>query len=137
MGPKEGEMKNVYEIMNAEGAFYVLPKEYKKREIMNLSRFGVVIYLYYYDDVEFYASYIKRIPRDIDVLIVSSEKRILTYFENNNLYSHVNTVFKENRGRDVAALLVTAREFVLDHSYIAFLHDKKEKNKYDRGETFE
>ena len=38
---------------------------------------------------------------------------------------------KENRGRDISALLVAYGKMVQDYEYICFLHDKMAKGKYD------
>ncbi len=64
-------MKNVYQIRNTEGDFYVLPTRCKQEEIRNPNRIGIIIYLYYYEDVQKYLAYIKKIPQGIDIMIIS------------------------------------------------------------------
>lgn len=41
--------------------------------------------------------------------------------------SNFQVIIKENRGRDVSALLVTFRKVMLQYTYACFVHDKREK----------
>ncbi len=108
--------------------FYIFPLDYVKKKNNYLPKVGVVIYLYYIEDIERYTNYIKEIPMHIRVLIISSREDICSYFEfYHEEYPNVSCVRKENRGRDISALLVTARDFFFENEYIAFLHDKKHK----------
>ncbi len=129
-------MKNVYQIRNTEGDFYVLPTRCKQEEIRNPNRIGIIIYLYYYEDVQKYLAYIKKIPQGIDIMIISSNDDVLRCVKQNDSFDReLKVICKPNRGRDVSALLITAKDFVLSHEYIAFLHDKKEKNKFYYNDT--
>ena len=42
---------------------------------------------------------------------------------------------KENRGRDISALLVTGTDIIERYNYICFLHDKKEHNQEVKADT--
>ena len=85
----------------------------------------VVICLYYRDTVDQYIEYIRQIPDEIDCLIVSSDDEILYKIEDENLGLNIKTLKKRNRGRDVSALLVAAREEILKYELFCFIHDKK------------
>lgn len=84
---------------------------------------AVLINLYYEEQLEFYQCYLNEIPDFIDIYIISSNDTILNHFEANR-YAKIK---KENRGRDISALLVSAKNIVSRYKYICFIHDKKEK----------
>lgn len=92
-------------------------------------RAAVFMSLYYEDDIAYYRPYLDRIPEDIDIYIISSEKVILEHF-NERRFKLVN---KENRGRDISALLIAAKPYVGSYDLICFCHDKKEKTKEDKA----
>ena len=48
---------------------------------------------------------------------------------------HIVIIKKNNRGRDVSALLVTFRKYVQKYDYICFVHDKKERDKTVSGDV--
>lgn len=41
------------------------------------------------------------------------------------LENNVKVILIENRGRDVSALLVGTKDFIMDYDYVCFVHDKK------------
>ena len=121
-------MKNVYQIRNEQGGYCVLPSDYAMQEIKNPNRVGIVVYLYYEEGMEAYLKYLKKLPQGVDVMLISSNENVLERMKQMVLPGiNVQIVSKINRGRDVAAFLVTAKEYVQSHEYVAFLHDKKEK----------
>lgn len=121
-------MKNVYDILTEKELIYVLPEEYTAKGCPDdvLASAVIVVNLYYPDSLEFYFGYIDQIPEGIDVYIVSSnssaEGEILRYINGKKNRHYLK---KQNRGRDVSAFLVTAREIVLRYKYVCFVHDKK------------
>ena len=126
-------MKNVYDIRYEKNLTYILPeKAYAETEPLTseiYERTAVIIYLYYIDTLSVYYDYIDNIPIDIDIYILSSRQDVLTEIsEHLNVLGRRNVQYflKENRGRDVSALLVTGRDIVRRYQYICFLHDKKE-----------
>ena len=89
---------------------------------------AIVINLYYEDSAEKYLYYILKIPREIDIYFFSSSQKVLIELANKfSEYSNIHIYKKENRGRDISALLVAFKPYVLQYAYICFLHDKKEK----------
>ena len=129
-------MSNKQDSYNYIKHFFVLPERNSKKE--SLSKVGIVIYLYYEEDIDLYIKYIKEIPDIVSVLIISTKREIVSFFESQEQYlKNVSCIYKEeNRGRDVAALLITARDFFFENDYIAFLHDKKQKISYTREDTY-
>lgn len=120
-----------------ENMSIILPQNYviSNREIDN-NRCVIVIHLYYLDTIEYYLKYINNIPKEILVIFtysnISVKKRIEKLVGDRN-----NTVFlyKENRGRDISAFLVAAREYLFQYDYVCFLHDKKEKTDIYKSDT--
>lgn len=122
--------KNVYDIRNEEGLYFSIPKSHIINSDWNNKRVGAVIYLYYMDDIDWYFRYIDLIPVDISILIVTASVQLYELIDNRfDGRKNTRILLAKNRGRDVAALLVSAKAFVLDKDYIFFLHDKKNKTK--------
>lgn len=91
---------------------------------------AVFLFLFYEDSLKKYSSFINAIPRNVKVYIISTQfdmKKLAT----NYLHRDCSYIFKENRGRDVSALLVAARNELVKFDYICFIHDKKAKNTND------
>lgn len=87
-------------------------------------RAAVIVHLFYEEQVEFSRDYLKQVPDSIDIVIISPKEVILEQFSDPRYV----TVKKENRGRDISALLVAARPIIFRYKYICFVHDKKEKS---------
>ncbi len=90
----------------------------------------VVVYLYYENKIEKYLRYIKCVPQEIDIYIISPNDKIL--FEVNNILHRDNAYYikKPNIGRDVSALLVSSAAIVQKYDFFCFLHDKQGKSSY-------
>lgn len=86
-------------------------------------RAAVLVHLYYEEQLDFYRTYLEKIPHFVDVIIISSKSTILECFASDRFQK----IKKENRGRDISALLVAAKDVVFQYEYICFIHDKKEK----------
>lgn len=94
---------------------------------------AVFVHLFYLDRIDFYFKYLKRIPKWIDVYVSYSDNAIKERAEAE--LPDAVLVYKENRGRDISALLVAFREICLKYEYVCFLHDKKEKIFYMKHDT--
>lgn len=90
---------------------------------------AVFICLYYKNDISYYMPYLEGIPMDIDIYIISSERDVLDSFRSKRFH----LVQKENRGRDISALLIAAKPYIEGYDFICFCHDKKEKTKEDKA----
>ena len=92
---------------------------------------AIVINLYYRDTAEEYIDYIDRIPDIFDVYLFTSNDELLIWLEKRfGAQYHVRVKKKENRGRDVSALLVAFKPYIDRYTYLCFLLDKKEKQVY-------
>ncbi|MEE0935638.1 MAG: rhamnan synthesis F family protein [Methanobrevibacter sp.] len=92
----------------------------------------LIVHLYYDDIWEYAFNYLKNVPEYIDILITTDSFDKKEFFEekiSNNLKNNVDVIKVEPRGRDMAALLVGARDIVKDYDYFCFMHDKKSQGK--------
>lgn len=99
-------------------------KKVETNQNIEKRKVAVIVHLFYEEQIDFYRTYLEKIPSFIDVIVISSKNVILEYF---SLYG-IKTIKKENRGRDISALLVIGKEIVFQYEYICFIHDKKEKD---------
>lgn len=127
------DKQNVYDIRKKESLMYILPAHAKTgSDTLSMSKkVAIAINLYYVSEIDFYFEYINNIPESIHVYIISSVPEIWEKIEKykaqkNNLF----LLKKENRGRDISALLVAFREIALNYEYFCFLHDKKAHHAY-------
>ena len=73
---------------------------------------------------------LSKISDKIDVFVISSSKQVINVSKNfikENKIKNMKVLTKNNRGRDISALLVTSAPFIREYEYICFVHDKKEK----------
>lgn len=131
-------MLNVCDIKSNRNLNFILPldgivsnKELRQTDIL------IVIHLYYTEKIQKYLNYIKDIPDYVSILFVTPNPQIKIkideYLQSSNKTYQV--IKKENRGRDISGLLVACRKQILQHRYVCFLHDKKEKSERTKRDT--
>jgi rhamnosyltransferase len=89
---------------------------------------AVIMHLYYTDNLESVGPYVTAVPDDVDLIIttVSDEKMgIISEFLKSLGAQRAEVRVTENRGRDMAALLVCCADIFLKYDYLCFTHDKK------------
>ncbi len=104
---------------------------------------AVLVHLHYEDQTDYYMDYLKRIPPEIDVYVSASGEGIRERIRERlgreclGRVPGLNFRFlpKENRGRDISALLICGRELVSRYKYLCFVHDKREKNAPTAGDV--
>lgn len=131
-------MENVLDIKRKKKLNIVLPRDFSIGDV-DLQKYhcAILVHLYYEDTIDKYIPYIKNIPQDVDVFFTYTDENMRDKL-NQKVASHiVNRFFikKENRGRDISALLVAAGNRLLDYDYICFIHDKKEKKESLKKDT--
>lgn len=101
-----------------------LKTEHKHRKLKS----AVFAFVYYRDTFEEYTKYFQNIPADITLYLITSNKELVDLIHKFQTV-RTNTILIQapNRGRDIAALLVTAKPYLLQYDVFCFLHDKKEK----------
>lgn len=133
-------MENVYDIRYKKSLSYIISTDEKSEiELDKLyEKTAVVLYLYYEDTVHLYFKYIDSISKNIHLYIISSVESVLDKCrEYIREKKRDNTFFilKENRGRDITALLISMGERVFNYTYVAFVHDKKERAPEKKKDT--
>lgn len=112
---------------------YIIPEasENKIEKSCELS-IVIVFYLYYEDTLYHYTKYILGVPDNVDILIISSKNTVLEQLKKicSPIREDITYLLKENRGRDISALLVTSQKSILNHDLFCFVHDKKSHNTY-------
>lgn len=114
---------------------FILPDEKcdlavdSKTLVLSSKSIGLICFVYYEDLIDDTISYIFNLPAQSFVYLVSSKQTLLDSYKekllkiNHGLY--IEYRLKENRGRDLAAYLVTCRDVYAKHDYICCVHDKK------------
>lgn len=135
-------MKNVYDIRYENNLIYILPEKNsciaKSVSSEIYEKTAVIIYLFYVDTLSVYWSYIDEIPEEMDVCLISSREEVLEEARIHmeaSCRKRIRYILKENRGRDVSALLVTCGDLIKDYEYVCFLHDKKEHSEEVKKDT--
>lgn len=105
----------------------ILPRDYKASLDYRPISVGVVCHAFYTDLFEETIRLLCGFPKGTEFLITTNtEEKKRTFFD---LFSPHGYKFEirviENRGRDISALLVGARDFVKNFDLICFSHDKK------------
>lgn len=90
-------------------------------------KIALIFHLYYLDLLEESLGYAASMPPGTDLIFtVGGEDRATAVREaTKDLPYNVRIVPIENRGRDVSALLVGAKDLVADYDLVCFAHDKK------------
>lgn len=106
----------------------VLPSEYSIGQISGY-KVAVFVHLYYMDSLNFYLDYILRIPDWIDIYFTYSDEQMVDAIISNirGKKGKLHFFKKNNRGRDISALLVSFRKEMLKYEIVCFVHDKREK----------
>lgn len=121
---KYGDISDIYRSLHLD---YVLNK-YNTNCREKIKKTAVIIHIYYFDILHSVISYIKEIPKEIDIYITTSvEKNISEIHQvfTENRVENYQIVKVENRGRDCSALLVGCKDIIRKYQYLCFLHDKK------------
>lgn len=131
------KQQNVYEIRRQKNLYFILPENYilEEKQKVSYDKTAIIICLYYPDTIGIYLEYIKRLPDDVPIYVVSSNETVLEKvkeFVDVGKKKNIFLLNKENRGRDISALLVASREVLLEYRYVCFVHDKSTKYDYLR-----
>ena len=130
---------HMVDIQHSLNLTYVLPTESTAHDPAPM-KVALVAHLYYMDLLEETLGYIRSMPEGCDIILTAgSDEKIATIREAVADLPYVVDVRKiENRGRDVSALLVGARDVVMEYDLVCFVHDKKvtQLSPYSKGDGF-
>ena len=122
-------MKNPYDIRKEKQLYYVIPDKTQDKSNCFESKHSyiitVIMYLFYEDTIDYYYKYVEAIPSCINLLVVSPQKAVLGYVSKDISKNNVRYILHQGSGRDISALLITAKEYVLMSDFVCFVHDKK------------
>ena len=106
---------------------FILPGDVKLLSIGKNPKAAVIIYIYSADMADILYSYAKNIPEYIDIIIINTDTAVQSKCHEtfDKLKNNIKYLMQENRGRDQAALLITAKSLISDYEYICFIHSKK------------
>ncbi|MBS7577281.1 MULTISPECIES: rhamnan synthesis F family protein [unclassified Enterococcus] len=128
IGPSILPNYHYYDIYKNMANVEILPSEYSVAQ-KNRLRIAFILHLYFEDLIDDYLAYAKNMPANVDVFVTTSQQHLINQIEEkfSALTNQVKVILVNNRGRDVSALLVGAREIVLNGGYdlICYSHDKK------------
>lgn len=129
---------NVADLRKAMHLDYVLPYATRNHRIGNALKSAFIFHIYFMDMLDSTFSYIRNIPEDTDLYITTTQDKIDSihdYMKSQGITRSVSFIPVKNRGRDVSALLVGAKDVVLKGGYdvIGFAHDKKSKQNQEEG----
>ena len=119
---------NLHDLIMRLNLLYVV--EENSIEIIDSGdKVGVFAYLYYEDLMEYSVERLMNIPKNADLFIATDgeekKQKIMDILKNYSPPDKVRVLIHHGKGRDLSALLVTLRPFVLDYDIICFIHDKK------------
>ena len=120
--------KKLSDIKDSVHLNYVLSSVYADSATEYPQDVALICYGYYPDLAEEMVRYISTMPLNAHIYIISSREDTLAAYRacmDKTDYTQVEYRMKPNRGRDISALLVTAKDIVAKHEYICYIHDKK------------
>lgn len=106
---------------------YYLPSNVKIGRIAP-TKIALILFVYYDSEVDLCLRYINSLPENTNIYIISAKKELLDIYRKKTgdmtLYHFDFRHMPENRGRDIAAYLVTAADVYAEHDLICCMHDK-------------
>lgn len=116
---------NVYDLRREQNLYHIL--DVTACEPTEIPGNVAVILSFFYDNTcKYYIHFIDEIVNNIDVYVVSPNEKLLDMVEVETK-RNVVTIKKNNRGRDISALLIASKRIFEKYDYVCFVHDKKEK----------
>lgn len=109
---------------------YILSSNVLENNKINNSdkKIALIIHIYFEDLIENCYKYASSMPEYSDIYVTTDSvdkknkiEKIFSSIKCNNF----KIIVIENRGRDISALLVATKEFIMNYDYVCFAHDKK------------
>jgi len=107
---------------------YILPDQIKLPDDKPDLKAALFLHIYYPDLIDYCLRYAKNTPDNMDIYISTDTAEKKEAIE--KVFAilpdrKVKVVLIENRGRDVSALLVGFRPYIMDYDVVCSVHDKK------------
>ncbi len=127
------KQENIADLKQIFNWTYILPNESDFDILDNGSyKVAVVAHLYYVEMFELCMDYLAKVPYGIDIIITTNsddKKQNIIEVASEKGVKLTEVIVAENRGRELAALLVGCGKFLLKYKYFCFVHDKKSSAK--------
>ena len=122
------ETKNIEDIILQLNLLHILPvDDFNMSKPISAST-GIFVYLYYPDLFEYSLHRMQSVPDRIDIYIAtdteSKAEQIRKLCQKYNVCIHHPVLIHKDNGRDVSALLITFRPYLMRYELLCFLHDK-------------
>lgn len=123
-------VSNQFDIKNCLHSNIILSHNitsFSYEQLANKPKVALMLHLYYEDLFEETLNYAKNMPAYVDIYISTQtiEKKQKIEDLVKNFRNKVTVIVINNRGRDVSALTVGFRKYILDYDIVCFAHDKK------------
>lgn len=116
---------NVRDLKTTLHLNYVIDDKFSHYHIKETNA-AVFAHIYYTDILEDSYEYLKNIPENVDLYISTNSDDKAEYIKSYLKDLKIKKIIVlQNRGRDLASLLVGFREDILKYKYFCFIHDKK------------
>jgi len=118
-----------YDLVQSLALNYILPSDHTISEKPCESGSALIMHLYYVDLLEDSLHYASSMPDNSDIYITTQNEETANAIKKafSKLPQHIEVRIIENRGRDVASLIVGCADVIDKYQYICFYHDKKTK----------
>lgn len=106
---------------------YILPSDFSYSQNSEAS-VALIMYIYYEDLIDYCYKYALSMPDNADIYIITCKENMTQACKKafkNFPCQHIYFRQMENRGRDVAAYLVVAKDVFEKYDYVCCMHDKK------------
>ena len=124
---------NVYDARTEDNLYFILPTDYSLTDGYDTSRrVLIIVHLFYLDSLDFYCNYISKLDHRIRIIVISPIREVLQNISESIGRDDIVYILKENRGRDISALLISSKEHIDNADYVCFVHDKKEHQNLQR-----
>lgn len=105
--------------------------------ILQNKKICLIAHVNYTDLICHCFEYLKRVPDYIDIFITTKGDTNINLIEKQIKKTgrkNIRIIVPRDRGREISALLVACKEFLMEYEYLCFVHDKK-KNKGEPYQT--
>lgn len=121
----KAEMRNRILPSLDDGTFCLTPSEFRPIN----AKIAVIIHVYYVDIFEEICSYLKNIPIKFTLLISVSREEdkdtVAKQIEHLPFAQNAEIKVVENRGRDIAPMLIDFEQSIRNYDYVCHIHTKK------------
>lgn len=111
--------------------------DHSKTNIDLMKKTVIIIYLYYMDTLPYYIAWIDKISNHIKIVIISSDKNVIEKVQMQIDRNDISYIIKENRGRDISALLISAKKYIEKYDFFCYVHDKKANSDWLKADVEE